>query len=232
MQEPRCPRPGCGTARGGGRQRRRHARGEFLNGAGHAHSPGRAGPAAPPAPPSTRTCGSLRRSFPEGWPRPATAHWLSGPWRAGSGRGEPRRAVPGGLHPRAAAPRERAAGRAHIPHVAGVLISAGPSAASVHKSGGGCRAPFPRGLGARGCGSRTPLGRQRGAPAAPPGRGAQPSPAQPAAAKVSPGPARRRSPCPGRPGAGGGPAGIASRGGRRQVSGAAVPAAPCRWGTS
>lgn len=64
---------------GGGRGR--HAGGELPNGAAHARSGGARGRG--PRPP--RTCGSPRRAFPAGRPRPSPRHWLSGPARAGRG---------------------------------------------------------------------------------------------------------------------------------------------------
>lgn len=72
---------GRGEARCPGGGRSRHAGGEFLNGAAHAHSGG----ARDRGPRPPRTCGSPRRAFPAGRPRPAPRHWLPGPPRAGVG---------------------------------------------------------------------------------------------------------------------------------------------------
>lgn len=92
--------------------RRRHAGREFLNGAGHAPSPGGAVPAACRPRPPARTCGNARRLYPSGGPRPLSADWLRWPQGAWRRRGAPCRA--GSTHVR----RHGGSGRAASTHPA------------------------------------------------------------------------------------------------------------------
>lgn len=85
-----------------GRHRRRHARGEFLNGAGHAHSRG-VGLTGTLSPAPRAHVWKPRRLFPAGWPRPPRRS-IGCPGGGGRGAGGARRAA-GGLLPRAAARR-------------------------------------------------------------------------------------------------------------------------------
>lgn len=113
---------------------RRHAGGEFLNGAGAGPAPPSQGlcrllagavPAARRPRPSARTCGNARCWFPSGRPRPRAPIGCSGCRGRGGGV-----ALHAGRAPPTCGGAAGAGGlRAHIPHVARVLISAEPSAA-------------------------------------------------------------------------------------------------------
>lgn len=175
------------------------------------------------APP--RTCERPRRAFPAGRPRPTPRDWLpGGPW---AGRG-------GAIAPRRAAPPTCGGASTH-PARSRRINQCGAICRPPHR-GRGQPAPYPHAPGR----SRILLRRQRQQQQQRRASAAPPHPQRRAAVRsrarsgesFTPGPAPRRSPCPARPGADGGPTGIASQRGRRQSSGAPVPAPPCRWGTS